>query len=531
MKIKRNTVLSIGTVLLCSIFLNAAHAEIKMPKIFSDNMLLQRDAPVNVWGKSAANAKIEVRMSSGFTARASADALGNWKATLPAMKASKTPLSMTVAENGNVQKSISNILVGEVWILGGQSNMEFKVMSTTGFEAAKQRAKKYANTIRNFHQNGSAIAETPQFDSPKGANWSECNPETVGNISGVGFYFAEALARDLDVPVGLVYTPLGATSMNAWIPVEAVEELPFFKLRWNLFLKRKASYDFDAAVRKFHAKQAEHKAACAKAKAEGKPEPKLGWPHFVFPNKMAAGYVWEAPVYSYNAKVAPVTGYSARGFLWYQGEGDCGIDSRKVFAQQYKILVESWLKAWRNPNMKFYCVQLTSYNEGNTSLVWAETRLEQLKGARSLKNGGIINTIDLGERNDIHPRDKTPVGLRLERLALADTYGAKNIADAYAPEMENATFAADTVKIKFKNVGGKLEIRGAPRGFDVLSNGRWTSDVDVSIENGDTLVLKTKDGSAISAARNLWKNWAAPDVCLFSTSGLPAFAFNAKKSD
>ena len=512
---------------LSALAATSAFGEIKMPKIFSDGMVLQRDMPVKIWGTADANASVDVEFA-GAKKSAKAGADGKWLVVLDKMPASKTPRAITVYENGNAGAKIGNVLVGEVWIAGGQSNMGWVLENTTDAKAAFERAKKN-KILRYFKQSPRAIARTPQEDSPKGAMWERAD---VGKCalhwSAVGFYFGEKISEALDVPVGIVGTPLGATAMAAWVDEAAAGKNEYMKGVYESFKKRADKYDenaYRAALKTYEEKVAALEKENAERKKQGRPPKKLQW-DYKRPNKISPVPYFRTPVWNYNAKVAPLRGLAARGIIWYQGESDTLEPAVLHFESQLKLLISAWRGYFEKPDMPFIMAQLSSFVSSPKNK-WAEARAAQLAVAASVPNVYAIPTIDRGESNDIHPKDKTTVGLRMANVALSQVYGAA-APNPFAPEFKSAEYSGGTAAVSVESRGLKIESRGELRGFEVLANGKWAK-ADAKLDGGK-IVLKSPDGADVSGVRYLWKNDPLSEICVFDSGGLPLYPFeNLKK--
>ncbi len=493
-----------------------AFSAIKMSSIFSDNMMFQRDMPIKVWGSVSAGAKVEVEFG-GIKKSAKVNDNGDWSVVLEKMLANKVPQEMVVFENGKVGKRIKNILVGEVWILGGQSNMGFKVSKTIGAE--KTISKANYPEIRYFGQNTWALSKTPRKTAPTGV-WKVVTPENVGDMSAVGVLFAEDLQRNLDVPVGLVFTALGAAQMIAYIPEDKVRDLSYTRDVYDDFIKRNATYSYERAKKAWDRDVEKWKKECEKARAENRKEPrKSGFA----PNTVSFHPPFCTPSYVYNAVISPIEGFSVRGVLWYQGESDSADKRLENFVEQFDLLTSAWREKFGNPTMPFLCVQLASFDIKNRD--WAETRWKQYLCTKSIKNNYMVSIIDTGEKDDIHPRDKTLVGERLAKLALYEIYEKKDIVP-YGPIFKDAKYEGDKVTISFELNGKKLATKEAPRGFEVQIDGKWC--IAKPELKGDKVIVRAADKSLkgeIEGVRYLWKNWAMPDVWLFDSQYLPAIPF------
>ena len=505
-------------VFLSALVCGFSYAKIWLPKIYSDNMLLQRDAQVKIRGTADANARIDVSFA-GQKKSTKADANGNWSLKLDKMSANKTPQEMTISENRKIGKTIKNILVGEVWVAGGQSNMEWPIRNTVDGKDAVARAK-YPN-LRYFAQHG--------YDTNKGHNKQEESTNgrwivadnNVGGWSAAGFYFAEKLMKDLDVPVGIVYASRGATSMIAWIPDERLNLQEHTKTCKAKFLADLGKYDYKGKLAKHNKKMADAKVEDEKRKAEGKPKATRPWDFHLPPLPNTPWAIGSTPSFMYNLLVYPVRGYTVRGVIWYQGEGDASGERCKNFEIQMKQVVDSWREAFENKNMYFYWAQLTSF-KGK----WQEARWRQLKARNNIHNSGVINIIDAGEKDNIHPKYKTEVGVRFEGLALREVYGRKDVYP-YSPEFKSATYSDDTAKVSFNTFGRNLQLRGKARGFEVKVAGKW-QNANATL-SGNEVLVKSANGGKVEGVRYLWKGWADPDVCLYNQDDLPAFSFIDEK--
>ncbi len=514
--------ISIGMLIAVSaLFASGVFAEIKMPKIFGDNMMLQAGKPVKIWGSADPNAEVSVKFGDcEKSVKASDD--GSWAVRLSSMRPDKTPKELVVFENGKEGKRIKNVLVGEVWVLGGQSNMEWKLIPTTDGEAAAKRAN--YPIFRCFQQDGRSMAEVPQKDFPDGAKWVECTPKTAPSFSGVGFYFAEKLMKDLDVPVAVIYTPLGATSMACWIPEKDMSACCALKKQFDKFKKESAGYDYKKALGEHKKKIAEFDAKVAKAKAKGQNVPSVPWDFRIAPNEFSPWKFFWIPAYHYNAKVAPLDGFAVRGVLWYQGESDSTSWMLDNYQRQFEILISAWRELLQDDDLPFIFVQLASYGTGSD---WAETRWAQYNTAKDVENVFMANIIDLGEEKDIHPRNKTDVGLRLEKIALSEVYG-KSCVKAFGPTLKDIQYCNCMAVVDFECDGCEIEGRGNPRGFEVLVNGKWQKPSASKIEDGK-VVLYSPNAYSIDGVRYLWKSWAQPDVWIYGSNGLPAVSFKHLK--
>lgn len=504
-------------------------AAVKMPSVFSDNMLLQRGKKVKIWGTSESRATVEVEFANQKKS-AMADADGKWAVWLSPMKASANPRDLKVYENGEEAAKIKNVVVGELWILGGQSNMQWTLDKTDDAHVAIPRAN-YPN-LRYFRMNLGAMSETPQSDFP-GGKWELTSPENVGTQSAVGFYFGEKLLKDLGVPVGLINTSMGGTLMACWTPAEYIDRVPYLKGYYSNYLKASKKYVESGGYAKkqeaYKKNLAEYEAACKKAEAEKKPKPPYDWNKLSVPLDYTPYRNHEVPIRHWNAKVAPMAGIAARGVVWYQGEQESGYGSGnpkavEAFGDLYENMVGAWREKWGDKKLWFLCAELPSFGGGK---LWAQVRNKQISASKKLKFSEIANTIDLGDKKDVHPRDKTLVGVRLAKIAEKEVYGKKSVA-AIAPIFKSAEFSEGGALVKFKKFDGKLSGIGDPRGFELKIGGKWVEGAP-EIRGGEVFVKSPEGAGKPEGVRYLWRPWAKPDAWLYSSSDLPAFPFEFEK--
>ena len=527
--------IAINSIVLCAalVAVSALEAAVKMPRIFSDNMLVQREKPAKFWGTADPDAKVEIEFA-GQKKSTTAGADGKWSLSLKPLKASAAPRDMLVYENGKLSATIKNVLVGELWILSGQSNMQWTLKATEDVKDATARAN-YPN-LRYFKMSQGAMSEKPLSDFGAEAHWELTTPQNVQSYSAVGFYFGEKLLNDLNVPVGLIQTAMGGTLMACWTPQEYIETVPYQKGYYQKYLKDSEAYvksgEYPKRLATYKKNLAEHEAACKKADAEGKPRPPYDWNKLAYPLAYTPYRTHEVPVFHWNAKIAPMAGITARGVVWYQGEQESGygggnkpaVDS---FGAMYQNMVNAWREKWGDEKLWFLSVALPSFGGGK---LWAPLRSQQLSAVKNLKYAQIANTIDTGYENDVHPHDKTLVGQRVAKLAEKSVYNKKKMsaAEAFAPEFVSADFKKDGVLVKFDTFGGKLVGKGEPRGFELEIDGKWVEAIPEI--RGKRVFVAAPDGAGTpTAVRYLWKPWAKPQVWLYSNTDLPAFPFECVK--
>ena len=505
-------------IVLAAIVAGAASAEIRLPQIFSDNMVLQAGMPNKIWGTADSNAQVAVKTEAG-TVKTKADADGKWTVHTAKMKKSFEPKTLEFFENGKLRKTLKNVLVGEVWVLGGQSNMQWALRATDSFGEVEKNINK---NVRFFVQ-PRHMAKKPQADSPKGSSWLVLDQKNIkSNLSAIGYYFGDMLSKKLDTPVGLIDTPLGGTMMCCWIDEGKMtskanrEYLEKFKKLDADFDYQKAKADYDKKLADFDAKHkgkklTDKEAAARKQIVRFKP------------NAVSPWRPQETPCYMYNGTIAPIAGYTARGFAWYQGESDAPFPRRVSFADTFKTLITAWRGYWGKPDMPFYFFQLPSFE---TRSVWADVRQAQADVAKSLKNVGMICIVDTGTQHDIHPRDKRPVAKRLFESVMRHTYADRSFKPDF-PEMKSVKFEGKRAVVDFKTFGAHLKARGGKAPVEVLVNDKW-QNAEAKIVSRNQIEVNA-DGE-IAGVRYAWKSWAKPEVWLFNENGLPAVPFQAQKT-
>jgi sialate O-acetylesterase len=417
------------------------------------------------------------------------------------------PLEMTITGRDNAL-SIKDILVGEVWIGSGQSNMQWCVKdSNNGKDEAA--AANYPS-VRLFYVERK-VATSPRYDC-KG-EWKVCTPETVPEFSAVLYFFGRDLHKELNLPVGLIHSSWGGTPAESWTSrptLEADADLKVIPARWDDKIANypKAKAEYDAAMKSW-------KEAAEQAKAAGQPEPKKpGAPQGADSPWLASGL--------YNAMIAPLVPYAVQGAVWYQGESNAGraFQYRKLFA----AMIKDWRKAWGTKDFSFYFVQLANFTQTKPDpdeSDWAELREAQTM-ALKLKKTGMAVAIDIGEAKDIHPKNKQEVGRRLALNALEKNYG-RDIAFS-GPMYKSMSVKGGEIVVKFTHAGDELVAKGgdALKGFAIAGADKKFVWADAKIK-GKTVVVSSPGVDKPVAVRYAWAN--NPVCNLYNGAGLPASPF------
>lgn len=500
-----------GAVLL--LVVGAARAEVTLASPFTDHLVLQRELPVPVWGKADPGERVKVRFD-GQTRRTTADAAGAWRVELSAMKAATKGRELVVT--GSKTKTplkLSDVLVGEVWLCSGQSNMDFTVARTEKFYFAGVENEVEEVAAANHPLIRMFTGEWRKSAVPVervGGTWQVCTPETAREFSAIGYFFARRLRQELDVPVGIVKLTFGASCAQAWVRREAMAADPRTAAELAKFDAELAAYRADTAKRaKYDADRAVWEAAAAEAKAKGTKPSRA-------PRNPDPEQDQHNPTVMFNGMIAPVVPYAVRGVLWYQGESITG--PRALFPVWNELLIGDWRALWGR-ELPFYFVQLASYG-GKGDI--AGTRAMQAEALR-LPATGMAVAIDVGDRTDVHPKNKQAVGDRLARLALARTYG-RDVVDT-GPEPVSARATSDgAVVVTFKANAGVLRAAGgAPGGFELAGvDGKFFAAAGTLA--GDTVMLRAEGVTAPRRVRYAWANY--PEAAnLANAEGLPAAPF------
>jgi sialate O-acetylesterase len=497
--------------MLCLLWAGAASAEVSLPSIFSDHMVLQRDMPIPVWGQAAPGEGVTVSLQ-GRNVGTTADAAGKWMVRLPVMKAGG-PYVLTVTGTNTI--TVRDVLVGEVWVASGQSNMQ---MDVDGSQNAKQEeGQASVPQIRMF-----TVARVPAMEpqSDCQGEWAVCSPQTVGNFSAAGYFFARELHRRLKVPVGIIHTSWGGTRIQVWMSRETLAADPAFAATLAEADKGMQQFSQDFLTNK--APQVAAWAAKAEAaQAAGQPLPLP--PQFP-PDPRTPGQWPELPTVLYDGMVAPVVPYAIRGAIWYQGESNAWEAYR--YRKLFPAMIEGWRKAWGEGDFPFVFVQLANFGEGPgpegpRDSSWAELREAQAM-TLSLPNTGMAVTIDIGEAGDIHPKNKQEVGRRLALAAGNLVYGWK---DEYSgPMYASLIIKGNAAHVGFTHTGGGLVAAGSgkPQGFAIAGTDGRFFWADAAVE-GDTVVLTSEKVPQPVAVRYAWGD--SPPNNLYNAAGLPAAPF------
>ncbi|WP_298141162.1 sialate O-acetylesterase [Flavobacterium sp.] len=440
---------------------NSIMANISLPTIFSDNMVLQRNSEIKIWGW--ANPKEEIKITPSWNNqeyKVIADSHANWQITIPTPKEGG-PFSILF--KGYNEVILNNILIGEVWLCSGQSNMEMS--ASWGIENGDEEVKKANFSNIRFFTVPKKSASYPQNNLT--GNWVVCTPETMKNFSAVGYFFAKRLQEDLkDVPIGLISSNWGGTSAEVWMPESVFKKEPEL-------LKATANYE---------------------------------------PNE----YCPVKPTLTYNAMIHPIVGFKIAGTIWYQGESNVG---STIYDKTLATLISSWRELW-NDEFPFYYVQIAPYQYGENHFGGAEVRDFQRRTLKLSKTGMVV-TSDISPIDDIHPKNKKSVGIRLANLALVNTYKTNsNLVNG--PLFKDLKINKSKITVSFDYSDGLYFKDKKSNQFEIAGSDNVYYLAKAEIKNNEVILTSDKVKKPIKA-RFAWTNTAQSQ--LFNKANLPASTF------
>ncbi|HRH44934.1 MAG TPA: sialate O-acetylesterase [Pyrinomonadaceae bacterium] len=435
MKIKISLIIAL---IILSAFI--IRAEVKLPDVIASSMVLQQKQKVPIWGWADAGETVTVTFQKQKLT-VIADAKGKWRVDLKPLKADFTPQTLIIEGKNKIE--LKDILIGEVWLVAGQSNMQRLLRETANGEEVQAKAN-HPN-IRLFN-----VSREVGFKKKQGklAEWLACTPESVKEFSVAGYYFGVELENALKVPIGLINSSYGGSQAEAWTPVEYLKANPDLVATvertkiWDEERPR-VKVEYAAAIEKWKVESEKQKAAGAR------PSPSPAVPDSLRDYRIASSI--------YNGMIEPLIPFAIKGAIWYQGE------SNEARAEQYGILLPTMIRAWRERwgagNFPFGIIQLPNYRAVKPEPVdeaWSFVREAQRQTALKTTNTGLIVTIDIGEANDIHPKNKLDVGLRMSVWALKNVYGKKLID---SPRLQRFEVKGNKIILTFDDVGTGLKIK------------------------------------------------------------------------
>lgn len=492
------------TLALTLLLAATAHADVSLPATFSDHMILQADAEVPVWGWAGPGEDVSVSIA-GQTKSAKADDKGEWRVKLDPLKSGE---STTMTVKGQNTITIQDVLVGEVWLCSGQSNMAWTVGRLRAFKDEQTTAN--APQLRMFVESSGGAAESNP--KPRG-EWKLTTPENLANFSATAYFFGRHLHRELKQPVGLLVSSVGGTPIQNWISPESQRTHPEMAKPFVALDARMKTWNPEIAKELDARQLADWQKRVAKARAEKKPVPRKPAPN-VDPRTRAPGSL-------FNGKIAPLAGYAIKGAIWYQGESNAfTIEGGKFYAEQLPMLVNDWREHWAQGDFPFAWVQLPNFHN-ERFLGWCEVRESMLKSL-AVPHTGMAICLDLGDPKDIHPQKKQEVGRRLGLWALAKVYG-QNIAWS-GPLPKAQQFENGTAVWTFEHAEGLKARDGQMEGFELAGDDQIFHAATAKIE-GEKIIVTSPEVKAPIAVRYAWKD--DPKANLVNGAGLPASPFRS----
>ncbi len=483
----------------------SVRADVKLPVIFSDHMVLQQGISVPVWGWADEGELVVVQYRDQVVQTRAKN--GKWQVKLATMKANATPANLLVIGNNRVE--LKNVVVGEVWIASGQSNMQWALRQSANWQAAAAAA---ANpNLRLFYvprvKSPAPVADIQgQYNNAKPV-WTVASSETTPDFSAVAYFFGRDLQAARGVPVGIIHTSWGGSPAEVWMSERVLAGNPGYK-KDILGGYEVAMKNLEAAKASFPEQLAKAKQAGAKTLPQAPREP------------------WR-PTELYNSMIHPLLPFAIKGAIWYQGESNAGR------AWQYRTLfadmIQNWRQDWGQGSFTFLTVQLAPFTKilpEPADSNWAELREAQIVASKNVGNAGTVVITDVGEETDIHPTKKEPVGARLALVARKLTYGENIVASG--PSFKSASFSGGKAVVTFGDAGKGLEARGGDlKGFAIAgADGKfvWAS---AKIVGQDKIELTNSAVKQPTAVRFGWANY--PVVNLWNKDGLPAHPFRTDR--
>lgn len=496
----RRTIKLAGVLVALGLCLASVNAEVKPHALFGDHMVLQQGKTIHVWGTADAGEKVTVQLAKQKKST-TADDSGEWKVALKKM-AVGGPYSMTISGKNSI--TYNNVMLGEVWVCSGQSNMQWTVSNSNNPDYEIKMAN-YPK-IRLFSV-PRVTAGKPQQNV--NAEWQECNPSTIPGFSAVAYFFGRELNTRLNVPIGLIHTSWGGTPAEAWTRQQELEDLPIASKIVEDGKNKLAN--IPNQLEKLEQDYMDWKDRAATAEYNGDPVPEAPRPPDDFRR-----HPWR-PSGLYNAMIAPLIPYSIQGAIWYQGESNAG--RAYQYRELFPTMIQSWRNAWDQGDFPFYFVQLANFKPGGGN--WPELREAQTM-TLSLPNTGMAVTTDIGDPVDIHPRNKQDVGKRLALVALARDYGHDIVYSG--PMYKAMDKKGNSIALSFDHIGsGLVAMGGELDGFIIAGADKEFHPATAKIE-GDAVIVSSDAVSSPVAVRYAWTD-NPEEANLFNKEGLPASSF------
>lgn len=498
--------------------------------IFTDHMVLQRNKNINIWGCAYGGTKITAELN-GHTV--SADTSGNrWHAVFPPMEAGG-PYELKVRDDKGGELIFSDVMIGEVWLAGGQSNMELELQNSLNGREVLANIKDV--NVRFYYTQKIAYIDDYFHFAERNNRWSIAAPNTAAAYSAVGYYFAKMLSEKLGVTVGVIGCNWGGTSASAWISRDLLEKDTDTKTYVDEYDKAMEGKTFEEYLREL--KEYEDYVAVWQPKIDEfyAKNPEGSWDDaqaFAGPCRYPEPLGPKSPFRAggvYETMLSRVCPYTLAGFIYYQGESD---DHKpKMYYKLFKLLIEQWRSDWEDDNLPFICVQLPMFlNRGEEDRKnWCLIREAQMRVHQTVKNTGIAVILDKGEYGNIHPTEKEPVGERLALQALYHVYGMISADEAYGAIYKSCQYADGGMLLSFDHAKDGFEVRGESiTGFEIAGADKVYSAASAELR-GDKIFVRSDSVSKPVYLRYNWVNYG--EVTLFSKNGIPVAPFRTSMND
>lgn len=475
-------------------------AEVRLPTVFGDHMVLQRNQPLPIWGWAAPGESITVAFEKE-TRRTTADSDGKWLVRFAPQQATTQPLTLTVKGTNTI--TLTDILIGEVWLCSGQSNMHWPLKKAANGET--EIASASLPNLRLLNLRGNPYPDNREFDEQELASctpekyltgsWAVAAPQSAAEFSAVAFYFGRELLDTLNVPIGLIHNAIGGTPTEAWISEHTLQNDPALKPLLTNWFSNELIHSFCRERASVNLRRG--------------------------PSTARHPY---QPGFMYEAGIAPLIPFALRGVIWYQGESNA--HNVALHDKLFPALITEWRRAWGQGDFPFLFVQLPNMGteRGYAAQLWPEFRESQARALRIAKTGMAV-TIDIGDPADVHPRNKRDVGHRLALLARARVYGEK-IEDS-GPALKVVRIERQKLRLSFSHTTGGLKARNdeALTGFEVAgANGAFVS-AQVKLEGDEIIVFSSRAVNPVAVRYGFAPN---PRCNLVNGAGLPASPFRAR---
>lgn len=499
---------AIGISILCP---NTSRADVTLPGVFGNHMVLQQKSKIKIWGWADANESVSVSINNN-SATQTAGADGKWQVELAPMEASNEAVKLVVQGNNRIE--LTDILIGEVWLCSGQSNMEWTVKRSsnpdTEIAAANYPLIRHIKVARR-----PSPVPLDNFES----KWEVCSPDTAGAFTACGYFMARRLHKELGVPIGLINSSWGGTRVEPWTPPIGFQKVDALNDIYNSVIGRTPGTPEYKQQLTDYISTTERWLATAKNSIDSFAA--IANPP-AYPATLAPFKSHQDPTMLYNGMIHSLVGFPIRGAIWYQGESNH--NEGMLYYEKKKALIQGWREIWGQGDFPFYFVQIAPFKYGNEDPTILAKFWEAQAKVTTLPKVEMVVINDIATLNDIHPPNKQDVGLRLANLALKNNHGRKEIV-ANSPELDSIELLGQNLRVNFKNVGGGLKTRDgkSPSHFEVIGKGsNGFKPATASIIGDSTVMLKSENVSEPTAFRFAWNKLAEPNLC--GGTGLPVGA-------